>query len=115
MRERWPISQLALLAVMADSSLEAGRPVQPAHDHAPVFSSGAELVVVHVTVTDRRGAYVTGLTREAFRRVEDGTLPRTGPSDGGFPQIRVTVSDPARRSLVVRARDGYRAGGPHVR
>ena len=32
--------------------------------------------------------------------------------DGGFRRIRVTVSDPIRRSLVVRARDGYRAGGP---
>jgi Ca-activated chloride channel family protein len=32
--------------------------------------------------------------------------------DGAFRRIRVTVSDPARRSLVVRARDGYRAGGP---
>lgn len=32
--------------------------------------------------------------------------------DGGFRRIRVSVSDPARRSLVVRARDGYRAAGP---
>lgn len=43
---------------------------------APVFSSRAELVVVHVTVTDRRGAYVTALPREAFRISEDGAPQR---------------------------------------
>jgi hypothetical protein len=32
--------------------------------------------------------------------------------DGAFRRIRVMVNDPARRSLVVRARDGYRSGGP---
>jgi VWFA-related protein len=75
MRGRWLISPL-LLAVMAGFRLEAGRPAQPVHDQAPVFSSAAELVVVHVTVTDRRGAYVTGLSRDAFRIVEDGTPQR---------------------------------------
>ena len=43
---------------------------------APVFSSRAELVVVHVTITDRRGAYVTALPREAFRISEDGAPQR---------------------------------------
>jgi VWFA-related protein len=40
--------------------------------HTPVFSSRAELVVVHVTVTDRQGAYVSGLPQEAFHITEDG-------------------------------------------
>jgi cobalamin biosynthesis protein CobT len=73
MRGEWLIPPLALLAVMTVSGQDAGRPVQRANEQAPVFSSAAELVVVHVTVTDRRGAYVTGLSREAFRIVEDGT------------------------------------------
>lgn len=38
----------------------------------PVFSVGSELVVLHVTVKDRRGAYVSGLPQEAFSVVEDG-------------------------------------------
>lgn len=43
---------------------------------APIFSSRTELVVVHVTVKDRRGAYVTGLPKETFRILEDGTPQR---------------------------------------
>ena len=38
----------------------------------PVFSTGSDLVVVHATVKDRGGAYVTGLTRDAFAILEDG-------------------------------------------
>jgi len=38
----------------------------------PVFSSQAELVVLHVTVRDRKGAYVGGLPLESFAVVEDG-------------------------------------------
>jgi Ca-activated chloride channel homolog len=38
----------------------------------PVFSADSELVVLHVTVKDRRGAYVSGLPQEAFSVVEDG-------------------------------------------
>ena len=38
----------------------------------PVFSADSELVVLHVTVKDGRGAYVSGLPQEAFRVVEDG-------------------------------------------
>jgi VWFA-related protein len=64
MHGEWLIPPLALLAVMTVSGQDA------------VFSSAAELVVVHVTVTDRRGAYVTGLSRDAFRIVEDGTPQR---------------------------------------
>ncbi len=38
----------------------------------PVFSIGSDLVVVHATIKDRGGAYVTGLTRDAFAILEDG-------------------------------------------
>ena len=37
-----------------------------------MFSAGSDLVVVHATVKDRGGAYVTGLTRDAFAIFEDG-------------------------------------------
>lgn len=73
---RWLTSPLALVAAMTVSGPDASRPAQPAQDQAPVFSSAAELVVVHVTVTDRRGAYVTGLSQDAFRIVEDGIPQR---------------------------------------
>jgi Ca-activated chloride channel homolog len=38
----------------------------------PVFSAVSELVALHVTVKDKRGAYVPGLTQEAFSVIEDG-------------------------------------------
>ena len=38
---------------------------------APLFSTQSDLVVLHVAVTDHSGAYVTGLTREAFTVYED--------------------------------------------
>jgi Ca-activated chloride channel family protein len=38
----------------------------------PLFSTDTELVVLHVTVKDRRGAYVGGLPREAFTILENG-------------------------------------------
>lgn len=38
----------------------------------PMFSSASDLVVLHATVRDRRGAYISGLPREAFAVVEDG-------------------------------------------
>jgi VWFA-related protein len=38
----------------------------------PTFSANSDLVVLHVTVRDRRGAYVSGLTQNAFNVIEDG-------------------------------------------
>ena len=38
----------------------------------PVFSAGSDLVVLHVTVKDRRGGHVSDLPLEAFGVVEDG-------------------------------------------
>ena len=48
----------------------------PRHDvqgqEPPIFSADSELVVLHVTVKDRKGAYVAGLTQDAFNVIEDG-------------------------------------------
>jgi Ca-activated chloride channel family protein len=64
------------LAMTTVSAQEGGPRAQLPDAQAPVFSSRAELVVVHVTATDRRGAYVTALPREAFRISEDGAPQR---------------------------------------
>ena len=37
-----------------------------------MFSTASDLVVVHATIKDRDGAYVRGLTRDAFAILEDG-------------------------------------------
>jgi VWFA-related protein len=73
---RWLIVSLAVLALMTIAGQVGSLAAQLSHDEVPVFSSAAELVVVHATVTDRRGAYVTGLSRDAFRILEDG-IPQT--------------------------------------
>ena len=46
----------------------------PQQDQSPraVFSSTSDLVVLHVTVIDRRSGFVAGLPREAFRVYEEG-------------------------------------------
>jgi VWFA-related protein len=44
----------------------------PTAQQRPTFRSHAELVVMHVSVRDRRGHYVTGLPKEAFTVIDDG-------------------------------------------
>ena len=51
-------------------------PVAVQDRNPPVFSTESELVVLHVTVKDMRGAYVAGLPQEAFSVVEDGRAQR---------------------------------------
>jgi Ca-activated chloride channel family protein len=41
-----------------------------------------------------------------------GYVSSNAAREGQFRRIRVVVTNPARRSLRVRTRDGYRAGGP---
>ena len=43
----------------------------PAQDR-PTFRSNSELVVLHVSVRDRGGRYVTGLAKDAFTVIDDG-------------------------------------------
>ena len=47
--------------------------VLTAGQETATFSSGAELVVLHVTVRDQRGSLVSGLTERSFSVLEDGT------------------------------------------
>jgi VWFA-related protein len=55
-------------------------PATPAgvgHAQRPTFSAASDLVILYVTVTDRHGRYVTGLDREDFVVLEDGTPQQT--------------------------------------
>ncbi len=61
---RWLlIAAVALLALPGTASMRG--------QETPVFSAHSELVVLHVTVRDRRGAYVRDLVQDAFAVVED--------------------------------------------
>ena len=54
-------------------SLPAALAVAPAQDGAPSFvGSAAELVVLPVTVTDRRGGFVEDMPRERFKVFDNG-------------------------------------------
>jgi VWFA-related protein len=63
---------LVLSAATADVAVVLSRPglAVQAPEQA-LFSARSELVVLHVTVKDRRGGYVAGLPAEAFAVLED--------------------------------------------
>jgi Ca-activated chloride channel homolog len=61
---------ITLVAAAAAAPQEAQPPREPSR---PIFSSESELVVLQVTVFDRRGDAVPQLTRDVFQIVEDGT------------------------------------------
>jgi len=44
----------------------------PGPQDRPTFKSSSELVVMHVSVRDRGGRYITGLAKDAFTVIDDG-------------------------------------------
>ena len=77
------IARALVLLVLTGTAVgvaSAGRGQDPApgaqEPARPTFSSESDLVVLHVTVLDRRGDPVRQLTRDVFHVVEDGT-PQT--------------------------------------
>jgi Ca-activated chloride channel homolog len=69
----WIVLTATAITLARQENLRAVHQPDP---QTPVFTSRAELVVVHVTVKDRRGAYATGLTKDAFQIIEDRTPQR---------------------------------------
>jgi Ca-activated chloride channel family protein len=61
---------LALGAALASISATAQTPRQT--PRPPVFETGIEVINLNVSITDARGQYITGLTREDFAVFEDG-------------------------------------------
>ena len=62
-----PIIVAGLLLLPSNVSLFASGPQE-----RPTFKAESELVVLHVSVRDRGGRYITGLEREAFTVIDDG-------------------------------------------
>lgn len=50
----------------------AAQTAAPAGGEQPIFKAEARLVVLHVSVQDRGGRYLTGLAKEAFTVIDDG-------------------------------------------
>src|SRR4029434_1967229 len=80
---------ISLVACLATVSTQERGPVQSPGAQTPIFSSSAELVVAHVTVKDRQGAYVSALPEEAFRIFEDGAPQRIDFFTGEDSKITV--------------------------
>ena len=81
---------------------------QPQPPHR--FTSSSELVVLHVTVLDRKSGYVSGLTRDAFTVYEDGAAQPVGFFEDA--DIPVTVGLVIDSSISMhRHRDAIVAAG----
>lgn len=61
-----------VLLVLCWGIAPAGQTVAPIGGGQPVFKAEARLVVLHVSVRDRGGRYLTGLTKDAFTVIDDG-------------------------------------------
>ena len=70
---RFVASHLVLVAVLASAGAAGlASTAWPRQPEQPVFKADSELVVMHVSVRDRRGRYVTGLPQDAFTVIDDG-------------------------------------------
>ena len=72
----------------------------------PHFSSASDLVVVHATVKDRHGAYVDGLTGDAFQILEDDVPQQLAFLDG--------VESPATVGFLIDSSGSMREGRERV-
>lgn len=61
---------LVSIFVAGSVSLLTSRSLAP--QDRPTFKASSELVVLHVSVRDRGGRYITDLTRDAFTVIDDG-------------------------------------------
>lgn len=73
---------LLLGAQARDARTSTAETAHAQSESTPVFRARSELVVVHASVRDRRGAHVSGLQADAFRVFENG-VPRPVSVFGG--------------------------------
>src|SRR4051812_23432138 len=63
---------MALISILVTGSVSLLTSQAAVPQDRPTFKSNSELVVMHVSVRDRGGRYVTGLTQDAFTVIDDG-------------------------------------------
>jgi Ca-activated chloride channel homolog len=63
---------MSLISMLLAGSVSLLASHSPAAQDRPTFKARSELAVMHVTVRDRSGRYITGLTRDAFTVIDDG-------------------------------------------
>jgi Ca-activated chloride channel family protein len=63
---------LLLISILVAESVSLPASHSSAPQERPTFRASSELAVMHVSVRDRGGRYITGLTRDAFTVIDDG-------------------------------------------
>ena len=99
----------SILAVGCSLLASSFSPSVSAQDR-PTFKASSELVVLHVSVRDRSGRYVTGLTKDAFTVIDDAR-PQTlemfsaeeVPATVGFLIDNSNSMRPSRERVVAAA------------
>ncbi len=65
---------LCSVLVFSCSLLASSLSLSVSAQDRPTFTASSELVVLHVSVRDRSGRYITGLTKDAFTVIDDARL-----------------------------------------
>jgi hypothetical protein len=91
---------IVLLAAAA-VAVTVARAQQPPEQERPTFRTGANMVRVDATVTDRRGNPVATLTADDFVVFETASRSASSPSNSSAPR---GVRPPAMRSRLRSAR-----------
>ena len=87
MRARTIFATLGLAALLASGLSAQGRPTAVERDPAPTFTSGVDMVTVHVSVRDRQGRIVRDLAPADFRLKDNGygrRIENVFPSDAAL-------------------------------
>ena len=101
---------LCSILVFGVSLLTSGFSLRVSAQERPTFRASSDLVVLHVSVRDRGGRYVTGLTRDAFTVIDDAK-PQTlemfsadeVPASVGFLIDNSNSMRPSRERVVASA------------
>ena len=102
---------MALIGAGSDSGTGWSTAVGLSAQDLPIFSARSDLVLLHVTVTDRRGRYVSDLPRESFRVFDNGApqplqffLSEDAPATIGLLIDNSQSMMPNRQELIAAAR-----------
>jgi len=107
------------MRLMASGAILVAASVTLLSQERPIFRSNSELVVMHVSVRDRGGRYITGLQQDAFTVIDDGR-PQTlemfsaeeVPATVGFLIDNSNSMRPNRERVVASAASFVKSSNP---
>src|SRR6185436_18470525 len=107
------------MRLMASGAILVAASVTLFSQERPIFRSNSELAVMHVSVRDRGGRYITGLQQDAFTVIDDGK-PQTlemfsadeVPATVGFLIDNSNSMRPNRERVVASAASFVRNSNP---